>query len=116
MQSQTDISPGLITAVSDVQAVWTEFGWQESDNQLGIYAGIDPYVTRGVVNVTLPTSTDVTGEVQYATDSVPLGTALSPYLRVASQFKPVRDLELSVGAVARSQHGVRANAEASYRF
>jgi hypothetical protein len=105
MQSQTDISPGLITAVSDVQAVWTEFGWQESDNQLGIYAGIDPYVTRGVVNVTLPTSTDVTGEVQYATDSVPLDTALSPYLRVASQFKPVRDLELSVGAVARSQHG-----------
>ena len=116
MQTQTNISPGLITGASDIWAVWGEVGWQDTENQLGLYAGLDPYVTHGLVDVALPTTADPTGKVRYANDSLPLDTAISPYVRIALQFEPVRGLEVSFGAVARSLHGLRANAEASYRF
>ena len=116
MQTKTTLRPGLITGVSDIWACWIEVGWQDTTNYLGIYAGVDPYITDGLVDISLPTSTDTAGEPQYTKESLPLETAFSPYLRVASEFQPINGLKLSLGAIFRDLYGMRMNAEAVYRF
>jgi hypothetical protein len=116
MHTQTNITPGLITGVSDIWAVWGEVGWQNADQLFGFYIGLDPYITHGLVDVSLPAVASAGGTLQYVTTSYPIATMSSPYLRLRKNFQLTDYLKFDFAAITRYRYGIQVNANANYRF
>jgi hypothetical protein len=76
----TNITPGLITNVSDIYGVWAEAGyrWQ---NDVGVYAGVKPVIVSGNVQANLPTGVDNAGNIVYTGKTMALQNQNTGYVR-----------------------------------
>ena len=75
----TNLNPGLITKVDNINAVWAEAGYSES--KFGLFAGVRPYIISGAVHANLPTSIDFSGNLQYTKTTMDIINPMNSYLR-----------------------------------
>lgn len=101
MHTTTEISPGLITDVNDIFSVWGEIGWRNDQKTSGVYAGFDPVILDGSVDVSIPTSFDENGELNYTNFNMPLNSAKSVYVRAFTTNNVSETLEITISGVAR---------------
>ena len=64
MQTTTQYTPGMVTAVSPIYAVHAVAGYTQDG--LSLYGGIKPHVVAGHVDITVPTSVDSAGVMSYS--------------------------------------------------
>jgi hypothetical protein len=76
----TNITPGLITNVSNIYGVWGEAGYRW-DNDVGVYAGVKPIVVSGNVQATLPSGVDNNGNIVYTGKTLALQNQNTGYVR-----------------------------------
>jgi hypothetical protein len=79
MHTSTNMTPGLVSKVSDIFGMWHESGFRWND--LGLYAGIKPVVLSGNVEARLPTGIDNNGNMLYTNSKLPLQSTVTPYAR-----------------------------------
>ena len=85
IHATTNINPGLVTKVNDINGVWAEGGYQWRDHRgygLGVYAGVKPIMLSGGVEAKLPTSIDSRGNINYTNVSMNIQNPVNTYVRV----------------------------------
>lgn len=70
IHSHMNMEPGLVTAVSPITAVHAQVGWQRDNTVL--WAGIQPTVMSGRMQVSIPTSVDSQGRVGFLNQDINL--------------------------------------------
>ena len=68
MNTTTDLNPGMINRISDVQSIYLTAGYQYQS--FGFYAGVQPTVIGGHVNLKTPTMVDEQGVMSYTHSKV----------------------------------------------
>jgi hypothetical protein len=63
LNTKTQLNPGLVTDVSDIQAVYGVMGYRNTE--WSVQTGVQPVIIGGNLNLTLPTSVDSAGNLQY---------------------------------------------------
>ena len=63
MNTTTDLSPGIINRISDVQSAYLTAGYQYQN--IGFYAGVQPTVIGGHVDLKMPSMVDEQGVMSY---------------------------------------------------
>jgi hypothetical protein len=63
LNTKTDFTPGLVTNVSDISAVYGVLGYR--DNEWSVQTGVQPVIISGNLNLTLPSGVDNSGNLQY---------------------------------------------------
>ena len=79
INANTTITPGLITKVDTINAVWTEAGYV--NNKFGLFAGIRPYIVSGKVHADLPTGVDGQGNLNYTKTQLDITNPINGYVR-----------------------------------
>jgi len=116
MHTQTDMTPGLITAVNDIYAAWGDIGWQHKDNMFGVYTGIDPVVISGSVTVSLPSAVDNEGNLLYSETTVPLISEETFYIRAFFKEDITDDMNIAASGIVRdnAQSNISVNFNWNY--
>lgn len=85
MHVTTNITPGLVTNVSNMIGGWAETGYRYTDTSkfgdIGLYAGVKPVVFSGNIEANMPTSVDNNGNVVYTNKKVAIQNQVTPYVR-----------------------------------
>jgi len=85
MHVTTNISPGLITNVSNMTGGWAETGYRYTDHKnfgdLGFYAGVKPVIFSGNVTARIPSSVDNSGNVVYTNKKMGVQSPTTTYIR-----------------------------------
>lgn len=81
MQTVTEMDPGLVTRINPIISAWAEVGHEWS--RLKIYGGMLPKVLSGTADLSMPTSVDANGVVQYTNTKAALDSPTVYYARVA---------------------------------
>jgi hypothetical protein len=85
MHVTTNITPGLVTRVSNMTGGWAETGYRYNDikgiGDIGVYAGIKPVVFSGSVDAKIPTAVDNAGNVVYTNKNMAIQNQTTPYIR-----------------------------------
>ena len=85
MHVTTNISPGLVTKVSDMIGGWAETGYrytnQRNFGDIGIYAGVKPVVFSGSVNARIPSAVDNNGNIVYTDKRMGIQSTTTTYIR-----------------------------------
>ena len=63
LNTKTDFTPGLVTDISDISAVYGVVGYK--DSSWNIQTGIEPVIIGGSLNLRLPTAVDNSGNLLY---------------------------------------------------
>ena len=63
LNTKTEFTPGLITDVSDISAVYSVMGYR--DNEWSVQTGVEPVIVGGSLNLRLPTAVDNSGNLLY---------------------------------------------------
>jgi hypothetical protein len=104
MYVTTNITPGLVTNVSNITGGWAEtgyrFGQAKELGDIGVYAGIKPVVFSGNITANLPTSIDNSGNIQYTSKKLAIQNQASGYLRALYTNQLSRQTQLRVSAIA----------------
>jgi hypothetical protein len=74
LNTTTDITPGLVTHVSDIKSVYAAVGW--SDQNWSVWSGIQPYVIKGSVDLKIPKYVDSSGTMHYNDVNVSIKNSL----------------------------------------
>lgn len=116
MYAITEITPGLVTNVSNIASVWGEVGYQNTADGFAAFIGIKPWALNGTVHAKLPSSVDQQGNVQYQTVSAPIQNALDGYLRIGYTAKLHSRVRGSIGAImfTNGLHGVMGSLSVSF--
>ena len=78
------MSPGLVTDVSDIQAVYGVMGYR--DNEWNVQTGVQPVIVGGNLNLTLPTSVDNSGNLQYTNYTVNVRNRAEYFVNATRSF------------------------------
>jgi hypothetical protein len=85
MHVTTNITPGLVTNISNMTGGWAETGYRYTDaskfGDIGVYAGVKPVVFSGNIEAKMPTSVDNDGNVVYTSKKVAIQNQVTPYVR-----------------------------------
>jgi hypothetical protein len=87
MNVSTNITPGLVTNVSNITGYWGETGYRYTNmdkggiGDLGFYVGVRPVVMSGSAQVTMPTGVDANGNTQYTNRNYNIAGDITPYIR-----------------------------------
>lgn len=85
MYNSTQLTPGLVTSVSNIYGAWGEAGYRFSHESavgdLGFYAGVKPIILNGSITANLPTSVDNRGNVMYTGKTLALQNQTTGYIR-----------------------------------
>jgi hypothetical protein len=84
LNTKTDFTPGLVTGISDISAVYGVMGY--SNNKWSVQTGIQPIIIGGRLNLTLPTSIDNTGNLQYTNYTANVKNRPEYFLNAARSF------------------------------
>lgn len=108
MYAITEITPGLVTNVSNIASVWGEVGFQDQKTGFAGFVGIKPWALNGHVNAKIPTSIDQQGNLQYQDVKAPIQNSLDGYLRVGYTAKLHSKVRGSIGTImfTNGLHGV----------
>lgn len=86
MHVSTDFKPGLVTNVSDMLATWAEVGYRSMNwvksSDIGVYAGVMPYLLSGSVTANMPTAVDDQGNIAYTKQAMAVQNTPTPYARL----------------------------------
>ena len=86
MHVSTDFKPGLVTNVSDMLATWAEVGYRSmswvKSSDIGVYAGVMPYLLSGSVTANMPTAVDDQGNIAYTKQAMAVQNTPTPYARL----------------------------------
>lgn len=119
LHSKTDISPGLVSRISDITGVWAEAGYQWRDHRgygLGIYGGVKPVMLSGGVEVKLPTAVDAQGNMNYTHTRLGIQNPINTYVRVIYTGLIDHQTSYSLGATLVDNGQYRAQAIVRYNF
>jgi hypothetical protein len=107
MHVSTNITPGLITGVSNMTGGWAEagyrFGQAKEAGDLGLYAGVKPVVFSGAVTARIPTAVDTAGNVQYTNKTLGVQNQTTGYIRALYTNQLTKDTQYRFSAVATQQ-------------
>ncbi len=108
MYAITEITPGLVTNVSDIASIWGEVGYRDSKSGFAAFVGIKPWALNGTVDARLPVGIDQQGNMQYQNVSAPIQNSLDGYLRVGYTAKLHQTVTGSIGGIVFTNglHGV----------
>jgi hypothetical protein len=85
MHVSTNITPGLVTNVSNMTGGWAETGYRYTDHSrfgdIGLYAGVKPVIFSGNVTARIPTDVDNAGNVVYTNKKMTLQNPTTTYVR-----------------------------------
>jgi hypothetical protein len=85
IRTNTNINRGLVQNVSPMYSVHAVAGYTK--NNVSVYAGLQPKVVSGSVNLRLPTSTDADGVMSYSDTSVKMqGAKTVSYLGASADY------------------------------
>ena len=85
IRTNTNINRGLVQNVSPMYSVHAVAGYTK--NNVSVYAGLQPKVIAGSVNLRLPTSTDADGVMSYSDTSVKMqGAKTVSYLGASADY------------------------------
>lgn len=108
MYAITEITPGLVTNVSDIASIWGEVGYRDRESGFAAFVGIKPWALNGTVDARLPVGIDQQGNMQYQNVSAPIQNSLDGYLRVGYTAKLHQTVTGSIGGIifTNGLHGV----------
>ena len=84
LNTKTQMSPGLVTDVSDIQAVYGVMGYR--DNEWSVQTGVQPVIVGGNLSLTLPTSVDNSGDLQYTDYTVNVRNQAEYFVNATRSF------------------------------
>lgn len=114
MRTDTGISQGLVQSVSPIYSVHGVAGYTK--NNVSVYAGVQPVVVSGNINLRLPTSTDANGITNYTNTAVALqGAKTVSYLGTSVDYNIDKQQRMSFNT-AVSTIGASASVNYQVRF
>jgi hypothetical protein len=84
MQTKTEFTPGLVTAVDDLYAGYAVMGY--TNKGLDLYGGLKPTLFAGNVNLKLPNGVDNNGKLQYTDYNVKVRNPALGFIGVGYNF------------------------------
>jgi hypothetical protein len=108
MNVTTNITPGLITKVNNMNGAWGESGYRyynEDFGDLGIFAGVKPVVLNGSVEAKLPTGVDNNGNTLYTTKNLMVQNQITPYVRALYTNMLDRNTQYRFSAMTTTTNG-----------
>jgi len=110
MQTTTDVAAGMVQNIAPIYAVHGAVGYQHQG--FNVYAGLQPYVIAGHMDLKVPTRTDAQGVMHYQHSSVNIrNDSAVAYAGLNWQGSVDRTTAVGVSAVANQlgDHQIRAN-------
>ena len=119
MSTKTEIKPGLVTGVNDVQAAYAGISYNEymaNKDKLSVYAGIKPYAVNGSLDLRVPTSVNADGNMQYKTLNTRIKSTVETYagLNYTDQLDEMTSTRYSAGV--DSTGNATAGIQFTHRF
>lgn len=107
MHVTTNITPGLITNVSNMTGGWAEagyrFGKAKELGDVGLYAGVKPVIFSGNVTANMPTSVDNAGNIQYTKKNLMVQNQATGYVRALYVNDISRKTQYRLSAITTQQ-------------
>jgi len=110
MQTSTEIQPGMVQNIAPMYAVHGTVGYRQGS--VNAYAGIQPYVITGRIDLRVPTLTDSSGTMHYRDSSINVRDERAVvYAGMNWQNDVNKSTSLSVSATANvlGDHQIRTN-------
>lgn len=118
MHVSTNITPGLITQVSNMWGAWAETGYRfgniSRQGLTGVYLGIKPVVLSGDIQARLPTGVDNAGNITYTSKKMSIQNQNTGYIRALYTNQLDRRTQLRLSAVATTGSQYRIMNEIKY--
>jgi hypothetical protein len=106
MYVNTNITPGLVTQVSNIWGAWAETGYRfgnvKHEGDTGLYVGVKPVVLDGSVQARIPTGVDNAGNVVYTGKRLAIQNQTTGYVRALYTNQLDRGTQLRISAIATS--------------
>lgn len=98
-RTQTDITPGIITDVKPIDAIYMVAGHKFDGWLKGfeVMTGIEPKIIAGSLGVKLPKSVDNSGNVMYSYDNVNLKNTIRRFTKVNYTYNFPYDGKIKIG-------------------
>jgi hypothetical protein len=109
MHTTTQLDPGLVTRVNPITAVWGDVGYSQAG--WNISAGTLPRIIAGSAELTLPTSVDNRGQVQYTNIKARFDNPLTGFARLGYQGQIGKRTTLNAAGMVSTQDSYSAKIE-----
>jgi hypothetical protein len=100
---------GMVTNVSAIRSAYAMAGWRNKN--INLYAGIKPTVFSGAASLTVPTSVDSGGVMQYSSVTSRIRNQSTGFVGASYEYIPLRNHSVNflatVGQDRTGQIGVR---------
>jgi hypothetical protein len=87
----------MVNNVSDIQSAYAVAGWK--NDIVNLYAGIKPTVISGSVSVTIPTSVDADGTMNYSNATNKIRNRNTGFVGASVDYAPKRNHAVSLSAI-----------------
>ncbi len=114
INSVSKITPGLITKVDDITAVWAEHGY--TNNKFGLYGGVRPYIVSGGVDAELPNSIDSQGNLQYTKTHLNINNPVNFYARAVYTDRITTNISYKISGMLVDNKQFRTQLELRYFY
>jgi hypothetical protein len=101
MYTTTQIDPGLVTRVNPITAVWGDVGYSREGWSLS--AGTLPRIIAGSAELTLPTSVNNRGQVQYTSIKARFDNPLAGFTRLGYQGQISKRIMINAAGMVSTQ-------------
>ena len=97
MQTTTNFQTGLIDRITPLWSASAMAGWQ--DHVWSVYGGVQPTIFAGSMSLTLPTSVDTQGQVQYTTHTTQIRNEAVMFAGAQYRWRKQEDSVMTSAAV-----------------
>jgi hypothetical protein len=97
MQTTTNFQSGLIDRITPLWSASAMAGWQ--DQSWSLYGGVQPTIFAGSMSLTLPTSVDTQGQVQYTTHTTQIRNEAVMFAGTQYRWRKQEDSVVASAAV-----------------
>jgi hypothetical protein len=84
-----EYSYGMVTNVSTIRSVYAMAGWRNKN--VNLYAGIKPTIVSGSASLTVPTSVNAAGDMQYSNITSRIRNTHTGFVGASYEYVPYRD-------------------------
>lgn len=110
-RTQTDITPGLITKATPIDAAYLVAGHKFDEWMEGfeVMTGIEPKIIAGQLGVKIPERVDNSGQLLYNYDTIDLKNKIKKFARVNYTYEMNYDAKVKVGSAVDETGVTNAN-------
>jgi hypothetical protein len=112
----TNLSPGLVSRVSNITAVWSELGYRDDEAKFGLFGGVRPVVVAGHAEANLPTAVDQQGNLQYTSTRLEVASPVVMYGRAYYNGDLTKELKYQLSGMYLQNGQYRAMAEFTFTY